>query len=151
MFGLTPRRRGFKPAPQHYNPFKEMEDMMTRFLPDYPDYDTATAGEPSFNMKKEGDNIVVEAAAPGMEKDDLEVNLKENVLTISGKHEEKHEEKTENYYHREFKTGSFSRSVTLPERVDPAGVKGKYENGVLKVILPIMKEKTEDASRIEIE
>jgi HSP20 family protein len=62
--------------------------------------------------------------------------VKDNLLTIEGKTEEKHEEKDKNYIHSEIKRGSFSRSITLPDSVDDEKIVAKYKDGVLNITIP---------------
>jgi HSP20 family protein len=84
--------------------------------------------------------VVVKAALPGMNPDDVEISLSNDALTIRG--EVKQEEKTEreNYYRRELRYGSFARTVPLPTRVDQERAEAEFENGLLTVTLPKAEE-----------
>lgn len=108
---------------------------------------------PAVNVREEDGNYQLELAAPGMSRDDFQVEVDRNVLTISSKREDKHEEKDEagNYTRREFRYHQFSRSFTLPESVDSEGINAKYEDGVLYVLLPKKAEEAVNSVRtIEI-
>lgn len=96
----------------------------------------------------EKDNaIVVNAELPGVKKEDISIDVKNNILTISG--ERKHEEKVneDNFYRSERFYGKFQRSFSLPDNVDADKVDAVYKDGVLEVTIP----KTEDSTRKKIE
>jgi len=106
---------------------------------------------PSVDIFEEGDDIVVKTELPGMTKDDIEVNLTENTITISG--EKKREEKVErdNYYHLERSYGSFRRSFDLPAEVQTDKAKASFKNGVLEVRIPKTEEAKKKVQKIKIE
>ncbi|HET8837673.1 MAG TPA: Hsp20/alpha crystallin family protein [Flavobacteriaceae bacterium] len=97
---------------------------------------------PAVNIRDNEDDFCVELAAPGMKKEDFNIELDNDVLTISSeqKQESSSEEKGK-FTRREFSYSSFTRSFTLPDSADNDKIDAKYENGVLKVIIP----KREDA------
>ncbi len=100
---------------------------------------------PSIDIYEEGDDVVVKGDIPGMNKEDLAVNLTDDTITISG--EKKKEEKVEkkNYYRMERSYGSFRRSFRLPEEVQADKAKAKFKDGVLEIRIP----KTEEAKKRE--
>lgn len=93
---------------------------------------------PLVNVKETADNFEVEMAAPGMNKEDFKVELDGNVLTISSERKNENETKeTDKYTRREFSYQSFQRSFQLPkEVVDAEKIEAKYENGVLRLLIP---------------
>ena len=105
---------------------------------------------PPVNVAETADSILVTTELPGVSPDDVEIQVEENVLTIRGeKHEERAEEDTERHMHiSERITGSFSRSFTLPRRVDVEGINADFGEGVLKVSVPKAPETR--ARRIEV-
>lgn len=106
---------------------------------------------PAVNVKEDKDNFSVELAAPGMKKDDFDINLEHNVLTISSEKKDENEEKKDNYTRREFSYQSFSRSFTLPESVNIDKIEAKYEDGVLRLNLPKLDEaKLKETKRIAV-
>lgn len=136
------------------SPFEEMErwfgDFMNRplFSPMWmPRINPATMQQlsPSVDIYEEADAVVVKAELPGIGKEDVEVNVSGNVLTITG--EKKSQEKVDRKdYHRiERSYGGFSRSLRLPGEVMPDQAKASFENGVLEIRIP----KTEAAKRIK--
>ena len=91
---------------------------------------------PPMDLVEQGDEFVLRADLPGVGKDDVKIELEDNVLTVSGERRAEHEERKEGYYRVERASGSFSRSLRLPEGVDPQAVKADFENGVLEVRVP---------------
>ena len=88
---------------------------------------------PAMDIVETDDHYVLRADLPGLSEGDVNVELEDNVLTISGKRSTEHEE-TKNGYHRvERSYGSFSRSVTVPEGVDAEGIQANFDKGVLEV------------------
>src|SRR5829696_5732855 len=85
-------------------------------------------------LQRDGD-LVVRAELPGVSPEDVDIMLQNRVLTISGQRREEQEEQRGGYYVRERRSGSFSRSMTLPEGVDEDSIRARYENGVLEVTI----------------
>ena len=100
----------------------------------------------AIDLYEEKDDIVVKAELPGMEKDNIQVNLSDHTLTIKGEKKKEEEIKEKNYYRSERAYGSFIRTVELPKDVHGDKVKASFKNGVLEVRLP----KTEEAKTREI-
>lgn len=96
---------------------------------------------PAVDIYETNDSFVVSADLPGLNKDEIQIDLKDNTLTLKG--EKKFEEKVskDNYIRVERAYGSYVRSFTLPQNVDPEKIKAKYKEGVLEVTIP----KKEDA------
>jgi HSP20 family protein len=95
---------------------------------------------PDFNVYETDKEFVVEAAVPGMEKKDFNIEVNDNVLEISSQKEVKEESKDQKYYYKGFCYGSFKKSYSLPENVDKDKIGANYENGILKVVIPKDKE-----------
>ena len=88
------------------------------------------------DVYQEGDNVVVKMEIPGVKEGQIDISVENDVLTITAKKEEEKEVKKENYYHKEIRQGTFSRSIILPMKVKGEEAVAEVENGVLKVILP---------------
>jgi len=101
---------------------------------------------PAVDVFEEKDDIVVKAELPGMEKENIEVNLADHSLTIKGEKKKEEEVKEENYYRSERSYGSFMRTVDLPKDVRADKIKAAFKNGILEVRMP----KTEEAKAKEI-
>jgi HSP20 family protein len=105
---------------------------------------------PAVNIKEENNKFVLEMAAPGLKKDDFNINLDNYVLTISSEKKEEQKEDKDNYTRREFLYTSFSRSFTLPKTVDIDKIKADYKNGILTVTLPKKEEEAKLTKQIKI-
>ncbi|HMQ61969.1 MAG TPA: Hsp20/alpha crystallin family protein [Flavilitoribacter sp.] len=143
--------------PTKYYPFAPaknfgnwIDDFFNRSIGDFIGTDFP-AGQPSVNVIEEENEFRLEVAAPGLQKEDFQINLENGHLTISAKKEQK-EEKTEGKYtRREFNYTSFSRSFNLPETVNEQGIKATYDSGILFVALPKKEEaKTKVTRTIDI-
>lgn len=95
---------------------------------------------PDFNVYETDKEFVVEAAVPGLEKKDFNIEVNDNVLQISSEKEAKEEKKEQKFYYRGFCYGSFKKSYSLPDNVDKDKIAANYENGILKVVIPKDKE-----------
>ena len=92
---------------------------------------------PSVNILEGADSYEVNMAAPGLEKKNFKIELNHGVLTISSEKKDENEtKKGQHFTRREYSYQSFSRSFTLPDIVESEKISAKYENGVLKVIIP---------------
>jgi HSP20 family protein len=91
---------------------------------------------PAMDLVETQDDFVLKADLPGMSEGDVNVELENNVLTISGERRTEHEEQHEGYYRLERATGAFSRALSLPEGIDAGAVTAAFENGVLTVRIP---------------
>jgi HSP20 family protein len=98
------------------------------------------------DVYEEKDDIVVKAELPGMEKDNIEVNISDHHLTIKGEKKKEEEIKEEDYYRSERSYGSFVRSLELPKDIQTDKVKAAFKNGILEIRMP----KTEEAKKKEI-
>jgi HSP20 family protein len=95
---------------------------------------------PPVNIVENEDRYVLSLAVPGMKKDNFKIALEGLMLTISTEKEEEKEETEERFTRREYNFYSFSRSFTLPEDVKPEYIEAKYEDGLLKIVLPRKEE-----------
>ena len=90
---------------------------------------------PAANILETGTGYKIEVAAPGLAKEDFEIKLDKNKLTVSAKKENKQEDNTAKYRRREFVFQSFERSFFLPETIDTDNVKAAFNNGILEIEL----------------
>jgi len=95
---------------------------------------------PSVEVYEKGDNFVVRAELPGMKKEELDISVLGDTLTIKGERKTESEVKEEDYYRCELCYGKFSRSIALPTAVEAGKVEASYENGILEITLPKAKE-----------
>jgi len=95
---------------------------------------------PPVNITENKDEYLVSLAVPGMRKDDFKIDVDGNMLTISSEKEETKEEKDKRFTRKEYSYSSFSRSFTLPDEVNKEKIDARYEDGVLKLMLPRKEE-----------
>ncbi|HBE81778.1 MAG TPA: hypothetical protein DDW24_03235 [Blastocatellia bacterium] len=140
-----------------YDPFRElrglhdeMNRLFTGVVPAGLNRDEFIRGawSPSVDIFEDDSKLIVEAELPGMKRDDFELTVENNVLTLKG--ERKFEKKTEgdNYHRIERSYGSFTRQFTLPQTVTADGATADFENGILRIALP--KREETKARKIEI-
>ena len=106
---------------------------------------------PLVNIRETNDNYVIELAAPGLQKDSFDLDLDNNVLTISSKTEQNEVSKEVNYTKKEFNYCSFKRAFTLPETADVDNISAKYEAGILEITIAKKDEaKVQPKRKIDI-
>ena len=106
------------------------------------------AWTPSVDIYENKDNIVLEAELPGMNREDFELTVENNVLTLRGERRFEKRDEGDNYHRVERAYGQFTRSFTLPQTVSGENATAEYKNGVLRVVLH--KREEVKARRIEI-
>lgn len=95
---------------------------------------------PAVNIKENDTSFTIEFAVPGFKKDDFNIELDNDVLTVSSELKESKETKEENFTRKEFSFTSFKRSFTLPETVDGGKINASYEDGILRLFVPKKEE-----------
>ena len=133
-----------------WDPFKDLvnlRDTMNRMFsesgPPRRGWDedfTTSSWAPRVDIFEKGDNIVMKAELPGISKEDIDINVENNILTLKGERKREKEVEEENFYRIERYHGTFSRSFTLPRTVDPEKIDAKYRDGVLELTLPRAEE-----------
>lgn len=143
------------------SPFESMERRFEEFfrrpfsMMGFPWWSGLEAAEgeiaPSVDIYEEGGDVVVKSELPGMKKEDIEVNLTEDSITISG--EKKKEEKVEKkgYSRLERSYGSFTRSFGLPSEVRTEDAKAKFKDGILEIRIPKTEEAKRKARKVSID
>lgn len=106
------------------------------------------AWSPRVDIYENKDQIVLEAELPGMNREDFDLSVENNVITLRGERHFEKKDDSDNYHRVERAYGSFTRSFTLPQTVTAEGANAEYRNGVLRVTLP--KREETKARRIEI-
>jgi HSP20 family protein len=91
---------------------------------------------PAMDLVEADDHFLLKADLPGLGEDDVSIELRDNALTISGERKSEHETRERGWYRVERATGKFSRSLSLPEGVDPDAVTASFDRGVLEVRIP---------------
>ena len=106
------------------------------------------AWSPSVDIYENKDQLVLEAELPGMKREDFDLSIENNVITLRGERQFEKSDEGDNYHRVERSYGSFTRSFTLPNTVSGEGATADYRNGVLRVTLP--KREETKARKIEI-
>jgi len=152
MFGLTPynkNRRG-RELPV-FNDFMGIRSFIDSFFDDAFLPGFFSVGNPiRADIRETDKEYIIDAELPGVRKEDIKLELRDDVLTIAVEHNEEINEERENYIRRERRRGSFSRSFYV-ENVKQEDVKAKFDNGILTVILPKASEGKRKGWNIEIQ
>lgn len=133
--------------------FRDLEERMAsafRFPEMSSELTNVSGFTPSVNTREGEYAYHVEVDLPGVKKDDIHVDLKDNVLTISGERKTKKEVKEKDYYKKESSYGKFQRSFTLPDNTDAENIEANSKDGVLEVIIPKMEKSTKESKKIKI-
>jgi HSP20 family protein len=96
---------------------------------------------PAVDLVETDDHLVLKADLPGLDRNDVSIEIKDGTLTVSGERKAENEERSEGYYRVERAYGSFSRSLSLPRGVDPEAVEASFDKGVLEVRIPKPEER----------
>ena len=132
-----------------FNPFEDIHHHLDRWVGTF-------AGEkenvdrswvPAVDIFERGEETVVRAELPDVRKEDLDLKVENNVLTLRGEKRRDETVEQENYHRSERHYGSFTRSFKLPSTVDTSRIQARYENGVLEIVVP----KAEEAKPKQIE
>lgn len=159
------RARGIPPMGRVFDPWRGFQSDVERIFENF--FGVATSpfsmlsrpftnyGEnalviPSVDVKESDNAIEITAELPGIKEDDIELTLRDGILTLRGEKRVEREDKADNYHMTERRFGSFQRSFRLPEQVNHEACEANYENGVLHIVLPKREGSTERSHRIKI-
>ena len=139
-----------------FNMFSDMERMFEQMVPQgwmQPTHWRSAwfgEGQPQLDVIDRDDDILVRAAIPGVNKEDLDVSLTDHTVTVRGntRQESKQEEEGE-YYRHEIVSGNFLRTVTLPASVDESKAKAVFRDGILELTLPKMESAKRHTVKVE--
>jgi HSP20 family protein len=126
---------------------KNFSDIMDEFFNDSLNY-RKDSFMPTVDISETENNFQVEVSLPGMNKDNINIDLDNGHLTISGERKFENEETDKNYHRVESSYGSFSRSFQLPDSIDEESIDAKYENGVLNINIKKSEEKVKKQIKI---
>ncbi len=108
---------------------------------------------PAVEIKEQEKELILKAEIPGIDVKDLEVEVAEDWVTISGEHEseEKTEDKDKNYFHSEFHYGKFQRVIPLPVAIKTDEIKSDFKKGVLTLTLPKLEDAPKKSVKVKLE
>jgi HSP20 family protein len=142
---------------QRWEPFRElrqMEDTMNRLWRGFAGAPAYREGSEDWNILldvvRKKDEFEVRASVPGVNPDEIEVTIEDNVLTLKADREAEADTEDAAYLIRERPTGSFYRAIRLSDTINTAKVQSHYENGVLTVILPMAEEKKKKQIEVKV-
>jgi len=119
---------------------KHFSDIMDEFFNEAI-ADRASSFSPSINISESENHFNIEVEIPGMKKEDININIENSVLTVSGERKDETEEKNRTFHRVETRYGSFSRTFQLPDHVNDEDIEATYADGVLKIQLGKREEK----------
>jgi len=132
-----------------WRPFADFDELRHRFDRMFRDMGGVDQPwTPSVDVIHKDGTVVLRADLPGINPDEVKITVEDDVLTVSGAHEEETEEEHDNYMRRERRRGSFSRSMSLPGGVKADDIEATTDNGVLEVTIPLPE--TEQKKPVEI-
>jgi HSP20 family protein len=132
-------------AVMRWDPFRDLGTLQDRMNRLFEDASRGTRGgeptitaawSPAVDIYETENEIVVRAEVPGVERNDIQLNLENNVLTLKGERRFEKDTKEENYHRIERSYGSFSRSFSIPATVDESQIGADYKEGILTITLP---------------
>jgi HSP20 family protein len=134
-------------------PFREMERFFEDFArrPLWPRLIGEEFAAPAVDLYEKGNEVVLKAELPGMKKDDIEVDISDHMITISGEKKKEEKVETKDYYRLERSSGHFTRTFTLPENVEADKSKASFKDGVLEVHIPKSAEAQKKQKKLPIE
>ena len=105
---------------------------------------------PALDVYEQKDDMIIKAEMPGLTKDEIDITIDGNTLTIKGEKKKEEEVKEEDYYRCERTYGAFSRSVELPMAVQTDKVNASFKNGVLEIRLPKTEEAKKNVVKVKV-
>ena len=133
-----------------WEPFAELGEMrlrLDRLFDEWLD-GHERAWTPAIDVVREDDHLVLRADLPGIKPEEVKIEVEDDILTVSGAHEERREDKDKRFLRRERRYGSFTRSMALPAGVDPKKIKAKTHDGVVEVTIPLPKPAKKETVKI---
>jgi HSP20 family protein len=125
------------------DPYGELAEMRSRFDRMLEDLSPDKGWTPAIDVERSDGGLIMRADIPGFKPEEISIEVENEMLTVSGRHEETKEEKGKHYLRHERRFGSFSRSIALPAGVDASKISATTHDGVLEVKVPLPEEKGE--------
>ncbi len=136
-------------TPTRWDPFGELSELRSRFDRVFDQLDgRERVWTPAIDVVRDKGHLVIHADLPGIKPEEVKIEVEDDILTVSGEHEERTDEKDKHFVRRERRYGSFSRSVALPPGVDAKKIKAKTHDGVVEVTVPLPKEAKKETVKI---
>jgi len=145
-------RRGFSPFQEMDSIFEDLDRTLDRFF-GRPFRERKREGlrAPALDMRDLGDSYLIEAEIPGIDKDDIEIELRDDSMVIEAETTEETEEEGEDYLRRERGYRSFYRQLPVPEEVEEDEIRAELNQGILTIDLPKKETEVKEGKKIDIE
>lgn len=155
MKEATPTRESSsapRPSGQALTPFEEFDHMLERFFDRgwmrplfrerqaWDRFDLAAPRAPRVDLIERDNEFVLRAEIPGISRDELDVSISDNRVTIKGEHKSTEEEESGEFYRSEIAQSSFARTLTLPGDIDADNASASFKDGMLELVLPKLRE-----------
>jgi HSP20 family protein len=130
-----------------WEPFRDVDQLFEDFpRMSFPrlNFDLAT------DIYEKNGNVVAKLNVPGIDLNKINITVEDNVLHVDGSREEEKEEKGKNYYSKEIKRGSFSRTMRLPKSFSEKKTNAEYKDGVLEITMPVAKIQNGSAIKVKV-
>jgi len=145
------RHRHRNPFPDIWNLPEEVNRLFWGLNRATPEEDEAVAEwSPAVDVYEDSEALRVHAELPGLKKEDVKINVREGVLTLRGERKFESEEKKDNYFRVERNYGTFLRSFSLPNTVDPEQIRATMKDGVLELVIPKKPEAKPREIQVEV-
>ncbi len=129
-----------------WEPFKEIDQFIENSI--FPAFKVGF--DLAVDVYEESGHIIAKMSLPGIKKEDFDISLDDDMMTISGRREDEIEVDKKDYYSKEIRRGAFSRTVSLPKSVDASRAEAQYENGELIVTMPVIEGAKEKIVKVKV-
>lgn len=151
MTSLIVRNQNMLRNPKRWSPIDEMENLVDRFFNSYQQY----AGEEGMiNMPVEiierDDNLIMKVMIPGMKKEDINIEVSEDQVNILGECKADYNEEKDLIHRSEFCIGRFSRTLSLPQKINHQKVKADYKDGILTLVMPKSEQEIKKVVKVNL-
>ncbi len=134
-----------------FSPLREMRETIDRMMDDSMlGFTNPRPAVPALNVHQDDQAITVELHAPSYRDDDIEIEIGDGFITISGQTAEQAEDQSRQYLHREWQRQNFCRTITLPDSVNAEQAKAELKDGVLTIVLPKMEPEKPKVTKLKV-
>jgi HSP20 family protein len=134
-----------------WNAFEDFESLVDRLFNSYYSYsENGSSMQMPVELTEKNNNLVLKAILPGLRKEDINIEVSEDQISLSGEYRSENEERDELIYRSEFYSGKFERIIGLPQKVDHQKAKAEYKDGILTITLPKSEKEINKVVKLSI-
>lgn len=135
-----------------FRDFENFQNRLQNYFNDLNSFDVSKENSfsPQIDISEDDEKIIVDAEIPGVKKEDLNITIQDNILTLKGEKKKVDEEKKKNYFRTERSYGSFQRCFTIPQQISSDDVEAKFEDGMLRIEMKKVEPKKPEERTIEL-